>query len=234
MIYASRTLDAGSVIRKAWELYTAHWWHLVSIALAVYVLISLVAILLTLVLGWFGILLGSLLSLAGIFWLQGALVIAIDDVRDGRADLGIRQTLERVTPRLTDLTLAGLLAGVAIGIGLLLLIVPGLYLLTIWLVIVPAIMLENCGRHGLLREESGARPWLRLVRVRRHRAHLADLHRREHRRRRSARNAVGGDWAGFVVNIIGEAITAPFLALAWTITYYELRDLKGAEPTAAV
>jgi len=29
-------------------------------------------------------------------------------------------------------------------------------------------------------------------------------------------------------------LTAPFLALAWTITYYELRDLKGAEPTAAV
>lgn len=226
-------MDAGSVIRKAWELYTAHWWHLVSIALAVYVLISLVAILLTLVLGWFGILLGSLLSLAGIFWLQGALVIAIDDVRDGRADLGIRQTLERVTPRLTDLTLAGLLAGVAIGIGLLLLIVPGLYLLTIWLVIVPAIMLENCGVTGSFgRSQELVRGYgwsvfgvivltlLIFIGV-----SIAVA---------VARNAVGGDWAGFVVNIIGEAITAPFLALAWTITYYELRDLKGAEPTAAV
>ena len=226
-------MDAGSVIRKAWELYTAHWWHLVSIAFAVYVLISLVAIVLTLVLGWFGILLGSLLGLTGIFWLQGALVIAIDDVRDGRADLGIQQTLERVTPRLTDLTLAGLLAGVAIGIGLLLLIVPGLYLLTIWLVIVPAIMLENCGVTGSFgRSQELVRGYgwsvfgvivltfLIFIGV----SIAVGV----------ARNAVGGDWAGFVVNIIGEAITAPFLALAWTITYYELRDLKGAEPTAAV
>jgi hypothetical protein len=29
-------------------------------------------------------------------------------------------------------------------------------------------------------------------------------------------------------------VTAPFLALAWTTTYYELRELEGAEPAAAV
>jgi hypothetical protein len=41
-------------------------------------------------------------------------------------------------------------------------------------------------------------------------------------------------WLSFVLNIVLQTITAPFLALAWTITYYELRDLKGAEPTTAV
>jgi len=41
-------------------------------------------------------------------------------------------------------------------------------------------------------------------------------------------------WVSFALNIALQTVTAPFLALAWTITYYELRDLKGAEPTAAV
>ena len=41
-------------------------------------------------------------------------------------------------------------------------------------------------------------------------------------------------WISFVLNIVLQSLTAPFLALAWTTTYYELRDLKGAEPTAAV
>jgi hypothetical protein len=41
-------------------------------------------------------------------------------------------------------------------------------------------------------------------------------------------------WLSFALNIVLQTITAPFLALAWTITYYELRDLKRAEPTAAV
>jgi hypothetical protein len=41
-------------------------------------------------------------------------------------------------------------------------------------------------------------------------------------------------WLSFALNIVLQTVTAPFLALAWTITYYELRDLKGADSTAAV
>ena len=214
-------------------MYAAHWRHLISIALVVYVAISLLTLLLAVVLGSLGVVLGSLVGLAGIFWLQGALVIAIDDVRDGRADLGVGQTLERVKPRVGTLVLAGLIAGVAVGIGFLLLIVPGLYLLTIWLVIIPAIMLEGRGvgdAFGRSRELVRGYGWsvfgvivltfLIVVGV----SIAVSL----------VRNAVGADWAGFVVNIVGESLTAPLLALAWTITYYELRDLKGAGPATAV
>jgi len=41
-------------------------------------------------------------------------------------------------------------------------------------------------------------------------------------------------WASLALNIVLQTLTAPFLALAWTTTYYDLRDLKGAQPTAAV
>src|SRR5215211_3755466 len=140
-------MQAGAVIRQAWDLYKAHWRHLIPIALVVYVLISLLTLLLVVLLGWVGAVAGFFIAIAGIFWLQGALVVAVDDVRDGRADLSISDTLGRVRPRLNTLTLAGLLATLGIAAGLLLLIVPGLYLLTIWLLIVPAIVLE---RHGVI------------------------------------------------------------------------------------
>src|SRR4029078_11498259 len=90
-----RSLQAGVVIGKAWETYKAHWRHLLPIAFVVYVLISLLILLLGTLL-WFGALVGFVVSIAGVFWLQGALVLAVDDVRDGRADLSISQTLDRV------------------------------------------------------------------------------------------------------------------------------------------
>ena len=226
-------MQAGAVIGKAWETYTTHWRHLLPIAFVVYVLISLLILLLGALLGWFGALLGSLISIAGIFWLQGALVLAIDDVRDGRADLSISQTLDRVTPRLATLAVAGLLAGIAIGIGILLLIVPGLYLGTIWLLIVPAIMLESCGvtesfgrSHELVRGYGwsvfGVIVLTILIFI-----GIAIVFG-------VLDGVLDSRWASFVLNIVLQTVTAPFIALAWTTTYFELRDLKGAEPTAAV
>ena len=213
-------------------MYAAHWRHLVPVALVVYVAVSLLSAVLG-VFGWLGLVLGALVSLAGLFWLQGALVVAIDDVRDGRADLSIGQTLERVQSRLGTLAVAGLIAVVAIGLGIVFFVVPGLYLFTIWLVIVPAIMLENCGvgeSFGRSQELVRGYGWavfrvmvLTLLIL----AGLEILFG-------GVRSLVDNEWAGVLVNIVAESLFTPFLALAWTITYFELRDLKGAEPTAAV
>jgi len=226
-------MQASAVIGKAWETYKAHWRHLVPLAFVVYVLISLLVFLLTALLGWLGAFLGFFVSFAGLFWLQGALVLAIDDVRDGRADLSISETLDRAMPHVGTLALAGLLAGLAITVGLFLLIVPGLYLLTIWLVIIPAIMLENCGvTESFARSQGLVRGYgwsvfgvivLSVLIV----IGISILYG-------VLRSAVDSEWAGLALYIVVYSATAPFLALAWTTTYYELRDLKGAEPTAAV
>jgi hypothetical protein len=223
-------MQPGAVIRQAWDLYKAHWRHLIPIALVVYVLISLLALLLVVLLGWLGVVVGFLIAIAGIFWLQGALVVAVDDIRDGRADLSISDTLGRVRPRLNTLTLAGFLATLAIALGLLLLIVPGLYLLTIWLLIVPAIVLE---RHGVMssfgrsRELVSGHGWnvfgvivitvLILIGVNIVFGIVDEV--------------IDNAWASLLIDIATQTLTAPFLALAWTVTYYELRSLK--EETAA-
>lgn len=212
-------------------MYKAHWRHLIPIAFVVYVLISLFALLLVVLLGWFGAFVGALIALAGVFWLQGALVIAIDDVRDGRVDLSVRETLNRVLPRLNTLTFAGLLAAVGITLGFLLLIVPGLILITLWLLIVPAIMLENRSvleSFGRSRQLVSGHGWsvfgvivltvLILIGVN---IGLSIV-----------QAAFDSRWLDLLLDIASQTVTAPFLALAWTITYFELRAIK--EPTPAV
>ena len=226
-------LSAGSVIGQAWEMYKAHWRHLIPIAFVVYLIISLVALLLAVVLGWLGLAFAFFIAVAGVFWLQGALVLAVDDVRDGRADLSIRETLDRVLPRLNTLTLAGLLAAFAITIGLALLIVPGLYLLTIWLLIVPAIVLERRGvfeSFGRSRELVRGNGWnvfgvivltiaiLIAVNIG---VSIID-------------EAVDIAWVSLLLDIVTQTAMAPFLALAWTITYFELRGIRDAVPAVAV
>jgi hypothetical protein len=226
-------ISAGAVIGQAWEMYKAHWRHLIPIAFVVYILISLLALLLVVLLGWVGVAIGAFVAVAGVFWIQGALVIAVDDVRDGRADLSIRETLDRVRPRLNTLTLAGLLAALGITAGFLLLIVPGLVLLTLWLLIVPAIMLEGCGvfaSFGRSRELVSGHGWnvfgVIVVTI----AILIAVNIGVS----IVEGVLDSRWVSLLLDIASQTATAPFLALAWTITYYELRGLKEATPAVAV
>jgi hypothetical protein len=82
-------------------------------------------------------------GIVGYFWVQGALVELVRDVRDGRRDRTVGETYRAVQPRLPALIVAGILAALGIGIGILLLVVPGLFLLTIWSMIVPVIVIEG-------------------------------------------------------------------------------------------
>jgi hypothetical protein len=227
-------MSAGEVLGEAWALYKRHWRHLLPIALVVYLLLSLFVLLLAALLGWLGLIAGAFVSLAGVFWLQGALVVAIEDIRDGRADLSIGDTVGRVRPRMNTLALAGLLAAVGISIGLLLLIVPGLVLATWWLLIVPVIMLEGRSvmeSFGRSRELVSGRGWdvFALIVL----TFLILI---------GAAIVLGiilgivlsplTEWLQqYVANVVSNTLTAPFIALAFTLAYYRLREAR--EPAVA-
>jgi hypothetical protein len=135
----------SGVLDEAWRMYKAHAKHLLAIAFVIYLIAAVIAALLALAGGTVGILLGSLVEIIAAFLLQATLVKAVQDVRDGRVDLSIGETVSAAAPYIGAVTGASILAGIAIAIGLVLLIVPGLFLITIWAVIVPVIVLERSG-----------------------------------------------------------------------------------------
>ena len=126
-------------------MYKTFAKHLLAIAFVIYLIAAIITALLALAGGNIGILLGSFVSVVAAFVLQATLVKAVQDVRDGRADLSISQTVNQALPFLAPVAVASILAGLAITIGLLLIIVPGLFLITIWAVIVPVIVIERSG-----------------------------------------------------------------------------------------
>jgi hypothetical protein len=133
------------LIGEAWRMYRTHALHLLTVAFVIYVVAAVLEALLAGLLGLVGAILATVVGLIAAFLLQAALVKAVEDVRDGRADLSFAETLQAARPAVLRVAVAVILAGIAFGIGLVLFIAPGLYLITIWCLIVPVIVIEGAG-----------------------------------------------------------------------------------------
>jgi hypothetical protein len=131
----------SGVLGEAWLLYRKHAVHLLAIAFVIYVVAAVIAALLGAFVGVVGALLAGLVQIVATYLVQAALVKSVQDIRDGRADLSLRETVSAAMPYVGPVIVASILAGIAIVIGLALLIVPGLILITIWSLIVPAIVI---------------------------------------------------------------------------------------------
>ncbi|MFL5930902.1 MAG: glycerophosphoryl diester phosphodiesterase membrane domain-containing protein [Gaiellaceae bacterium] len=218
----------SGVLSQSWDLYKRFFVQLVMTAVPVFVVLGL----LDAILSSFGdddsafaLVLWSLValvvSIVGYFWLQGALVEAIADIRDGRADLSVGDVYARVRPRLPALIAAGIVAGIGIAIGLVLLIIPGLFLLTRWSLVSPAVVVEKRSAGEalsrsweLVKGNSWTMFGIIIVTV-----ILAGI----------ASGIISalfvflpdfiGTWLG---SIVANSITAPFVALAWTTAYFSL------------
>ena len=91
------------------------------------------------------LLIGAILNLVVSILYQGMVVSLVRDVQDGRRDNSVGDLYREVSPVLWTLVGASILYGLGVAVGLVLLIVPGLILLTIWAVLAPAIVIENRG-----------------------------------------------------------------------------------------
>jgi hypothetical protein len=142
-------MQIGDVLGEAWGLYKRFFWQFFLTAFIVYAVLDLLSALAdaasgdSVLAGLFWGLIAATAGVIGFFWVQGALVEVVRDVRDGRKDRTIGETYQAVSPRLPALIVGGILAGLGIAIGLILLIVPGLFLLTIWSMIVAVIVIEG-------------------------------------------------------------------------------------------
>ena len=211
-----QTNPTSGVIKEAWELYKQQYSHLIPVAAVVYVGIAILSAILVGLLGWFGALVAAALSIIGVFWVQGALTRAVQDIRDGRADLSVGETFKSVQDKIGPIAGAAILAGLGIAIGLLLLIVP-------------AIVLENVGAldsFGRSRAIVRGNEWnvfgvvvLTFLILVGFSLVLALI--------LSPLNAAVQN---FLSNVISGTLTAPFLALTWTLLSYRLVGDRTAEP----
>lgn len=230
-------MSVGGVLGEAWGLYIKFFARFFVLAAIVYLIINLLGALLGSAVGTGSAaalvaLITVIVSLVGTFWLQGALVYAVDDVRDGRIDSSIGDLFERVRPYLGTLVVAGILAGLGIAVGLVLLIVPGLILLTWWCLIVPVIVLEGkqVGESfGRSRELVRGNGWsvfgVVIITVLASALASGVIQSLFRFLDPFLRYWIGGT--------IANAIVDPFLAIALTVMYFHLRDGPATEAAAA-
>jgi hypothetical protein len=224
----------GGVLSQAFELYQRFFARFFLTAAAVFVVLNLFSAIAADAradaddaVAAFWSLVGLLVALVGSLWVQGALTATVADVRDGRADEDIETTYRRVRPALVPLLVAGLLAGLGIALGLVLLIVPGLFLLTRWVLVTPVVVLERLRATDALRRSwhlVRGHGWtvfgvivvtvlLSLVAQLLFISVFAFL------------PAFLQNWIG---GVIANSLITPFLALAWTLMYFHLRDGAAA------
>jgi hypothetical protein len=231
-------VTVGDVLGAAWSLYTKFFTRFFVVAAIVFVVINLVGALLGAIAGSdSGVrvlvaLISAVVSLVGTFWLQGALVYAVEDVNDGRIDSSVGELFKRVQPYLWTLVGAGLLAGLGIAAGLVLLIVPGLILLTWWCLIVPVIVLEgkpvgeSFGRSRELVRGHGWAVFGVVIIVFLGSAIASGIIQ-------SIFFFLGPFLRYWIGGTIANAIVDPFLAIALTLMYFYLRQAPAVETAPA-
>lgn len=225
-------MTVGSILGQAWKLYTRFFTRFFVVAAIVYLVVDLLNAVLGSVIGssagvaFLVALITVVVSLVGTFWLQGALVYAVEDVRDGRIDSSVGELFERVRPYLGTMIGAGLLAGIGIAIGFLLLIVPGFVLLTWWCLLIPVIVLEGkpVGEaFGRSRELVRGHGWtvFGIVFVVAVASAIASAVIQ------SIFSFLGDFLRYWIGGTIANAIVGPFIAVALTLVYFELRHGAG-------
>src|SRR5215471_4354413 len=216
----------SGVLQEAWALYKRFFSHFILISFVIYLAIAIVTALLTLAAGNWGAFIAWLLSLFGFFLLTAALVKAVQDVRDGRVDLDLQATLSAALPFVGTVAIAAILAVIGIAIGLVLLVVPGLILLTFWFLIVPWIVL---GGAGVI--ESFGRSWRT---VRGYAWNVFGTYVLMVLIWTAAGIVLGlillvlpSAWRNFVSSVVSGTLAAPFIALVVTLVYYRLTAAHG-------
>lgn len=228
----SGSLDVGAVIRRVFEIYVDQAPVLMPAAAVVFVFTGiLTAVLVTAAPAL--ALVAVIISLVATTLFTGMVVELVADVQDGRRDATVGQLLRAAAPVLGALILVGIVAGVGVVIGFILLIVPGLILITIWSVAAPVVVLERPGVLPALarsRELVRGNGWqvfgvilvldILVVIV----ASAIEL---------AADSA--GSGVGIIARVVVGVLTAPLSALAAAVLYFELRGASAsAAPTGPV
>jgi MFS family permease len=219
-------IDIGQVVRKTFGLYRDQAAVLLGAAAAIFVGVLVLGIILGAISPVLLLIVVIFQIVAQLFY-TGMVVRLVQDVQDGRRDSTVRQLFESVRGRALTLFVLGLLAGLGIALGLVLLIVPGLVLLTWWAVSAPAAVVEERGATealGRSRELVRGHGWqvfgvivtFFLVNI----VISVIL---------GVIGAAAGDALGAALRVVGSTLAAPLFALGASVLYFQLRRIKEGD-----
>jgi hypothetical protein len=226
-------LDTADSFDRIFSLYGHQFVVLITAALAIYVPIGILTGIVVSSGSIALLLVVTVLSAIGQALYTGAVVGAVEDMRDGRRDYSAIELLRAAVPYIFPLIVAGIFYGICVAVGFVLLIVPGLIFLTWFSLFAPAIVVENRGifdsftRSRELVRGNGWRVFGVIVVTFIIQAVVQNL-----------LNRIGINADSLVLrtilSIVGSVITAPILALAVSVVYFQLRDImQGTQGMAA-
>lgn len=223
----SNRVDVGRVLSETFSIYGDQVATLLGSAAVIFVGVGLVQGLAGASGSLILVLLASVLAIVASTLYGGFVVKLVEDVRDGRRDDSVGDLFRSAAGVVGSLVGNGILKGIAVAIGLILLVVPGLFLLTIWAVTGPAIVIERrgaieaFGRSRELVKGEGFPVFGVIVIVFLIGALISII--------TGAIGGAMGDGGRIVFSIIGSIIAAPITALAAAVLFF---DLGGGGPQA--
>jgi hypothetical protein len=220
-------LDVAGIFERIFAIYRDQFTLLIPAAVVIFVPVAILNGFIYEEGGFLLLILAAVVGVVATYWYQGMVVEAARDILDGRRDQTVGSLISAAAPVIGPLIGAGFLAGIGIAFGLVLLIVPGLILLTIWAVIVPVIVIERTGvlaAFGRSRELVRGHGW-QVFGV------IVVIFLITFVVRAAVTGVVSGiddSFAGFAVaDLIVNLLMVPLSALAASVMFFELRALRG-------
>jgi hypothetical protein len=224
-------LDTGRVFERIFQIYGNQFTLLIPAALVLFIPVAIVDGALYSGGGALAYILASVIAAIASYWYQGMVVEAVIDILDGRRDQTVGGLFSSASPFIWPLIAAGILAGLGVAIGLVLLIVPGLILLTWWAVIIPTIVIDKTGvfpafgRSRQLVRDNGWRVFGVLVVLFLLQIVLGGIID-------AIARGISDTFVGYAIaELIVRSLVVPLSGIAATVMYVELRRIKG-EPLA--
>jgi len=229
-----RKLDVGGALSQVFSIYGSQAGVLLPLAFAIFLVVGVVS---GLLLGGGGTILVLIVLVVGVIantLYQGMVVTLVSDLQDGNRDFSVGDLANSAMPVVLPLIGAGILAGIGIAIGFVLIVIPGLILLTFWSVIAPVIVVERTGvfaafgRSWQLVKGNAWRVFGAIVAV----FLIVAV----------ARAVLGAIAVGIsdtvamriIFDVIASTLTAPIAALVASVIYFSLKGIKEGGAAAPV
>jgi hypothetical protein len=216
----------GETLRETFAIYRANAGVLLPVAFWLFLFSAIVEALTMHVLSLFWV--GIVVSLTVETLYQGMVIGLVQDVRDGRRERSVQDLMRSVVPVFWTLLGAAFVAVLGILGGFFLLVAPGLYLLAMWAVVAPVVVVERSevfeglGRSRHLVRGNGW-PVLGAVLVGFLIAIVASLGLSH-----LAGAIFDGEIVHLVFRVLAQTLAAPISALIASVLYFRLIELRGS------